>query len=129
MHLLSIAKVLVNLLVITGVSMLFPLIVSLYYGEGGLFSTLASMAITIGLGLPLSWLFRKNDELNIRDGFIIAVAGWILVSAFSALPFVIQGSIPSFTDAFFEMMSGYTTTGATILTMKNGPSRLKCFSK
>jgi hypothetical protein len=54
--------------------------------------------------------------LNIKDGFFIAVFGWILISAVSGLPFMIHGSIPSFTDAFFEMMSGYTTSGATILT-------------
>ena len=52
-----------------------------------------------------------------RDGFVIAVFGWILISAVSAVPFMIHGAIPSFTDAFFEMMSGYTTTGATILTL------------
>jgi len=47
---------------------------------------------------------------------VIAVFGWILVSAVSDIPFILHGSIPSFTDAFFEMMSGYTTTGANILT-------------
>jgi trk system potassium uptake protein TrkH len=66
--------------------------------------------------LPLWWIFRKNHDLDIKDGFILAVFGWIVVSAVSALPFMIHGSIPSFTDAFFEMMSGYTTSGATILT-------------
>jgi trk system potassium uptake protein TrkH len=64
----------------------------------------------------LWWLFRKQLNLGIKDGIFIAVFGWILVSALSALPFTIHGSIPSFTDAFFEMMSGYTTSGATILT-------------
>ena len=54
--------------------------------------------------------------MNIKDGYFIAFFGWVLISAISALPFVIHGSIPSFTDAFFEMMSGYTTSGATILT-------------
>ena len=75
-----------------------------------------SAIITVALGIPLWWFFRKNQDLNIKDGFFIAVFGWILVSALSGLPFMIHGSIPSFTDAFFEMMSGYTTSGATILT-------------
>jgi trk system potassium uptake protein TrkH len=67
-------------------------------------------------GLPSWWETRKQNELHIKDSIFIAVFGWFLVSAVSALPFMIHGSIPSFTDAFFEMMSGYTTTGATILT-------------
>ncbi|MDP7175950.1 MAG: TrkH family potassium uptake protein, partial [SAR324 cluster bacterium] len=54
-------------------------------------------------------------ELSFRDAVLIAVLGWVVISAVSTLPFIIHGSIPSFTDAFFEMMSGFTTTGATIL--------------
>jgi trk system potassium uptake protein TrkH len=64
----------------------------------------------------LWWRFRKHLDLGIKDGIFIAAFGWVLVSALSALPFMIHGAIPSFTDAFFEMMSGYTTSGATILT-------------
>ncbi|MCP4752283.1 MAG: TrkH family potassium uptake protein [Proteobacteria bacterium] len=116
MHYASIANVLGKLLIITGGSMVLPVFVSLYYSEGDLFSILISAIITTGLGLPLWWLFRKSIELDIKDGFFIAVFGWVLVSAVSGLPFMIHGSIPSFTDAFFEMMSGYTTSGATILT-------------
>ena len=116
MNFTSIANVLGKLLIITGSSMVFPLICSLYYQEDDLFAIFISGIVTIGLGLPLWWLFRKHHELNIKDGFFIAVFGWILISAMSGLPFMIQGSIPSFTDAFFEMMSGYTTSGATILT-------------
>lgn len=93
-----------------------PVICSLYYKEGDLFSILISGIITLAMGLPLAWYFRKEHELNIKDGFFIAVFGWVLISALSGLPFMIYGAIPSFTDAFFEMMSGYTTSGATILT-------------
>jgi trk system potassium uptake protein TrkH len=64
----------------------------------------------------LWWRFRKHLDLGIKDGIFIAAFGCVLVSALSALPFMIHGAIPSFTDAFFEMMSGYTTSGATILT-------------
>ena len=116
MHFSTIAHVLGTLLIVTGSSMALPLICSLYYNEGDLFSILISGIITIALGLPCWWFFRKNQDLNIKDGFFIAVFGWILVSALSGLPFMIYGAIPSFTDAFFEMMSGYTTSGATILT-------------
>ncbi|MBW2365738.1 MAG: TrkH family potassium uptake protein, partial [Deltaproteobacteria bacterium] len=65
---------------------------------------------------PFYWFFRKSQKLSIKDGYFIAVFGWIMVSSISALPFMLHGSIPSFTDAFFEMMSGYTTSGSTILT-------------
>ncbi len=117
MHITSIANVLGKLMIITGLSMIIPVFVSLYYyNEGDLFSISISAVITIGVGLPLWWLFRKSNELDIKDGFFIAVFGWVLVSAVSGLPFMIHQSIPSFTDAFFEMMSGYTTSGATILT-------------
>jgi len=116
MHLFSILHVLGTLLTITGISMVLPLICSLIYGEGDFLSLLASAVVILVLGVPLWWLFRKNHNLGIRDGIFIAAFGWVIVSALSALPFMIHGSIPSFTDAFFEMMSGYTTSGATILT-------------
>jgi trk system potassium uptake protein TrkH len=96
--------------------MALPLICSLYYREDDLYALAVSAVVIILLGLPTWWLFRKNHQLDIRDGYFIAVFGWIFISAVSALPFIIHGSIPSFTDAFFEMMSGYTTSGATILT-------------
>jgi len=116
MNFATIAYVLGTLLIVIGSSMVLPLGCSLYYNGGDQFSILISAIITIALGLPLWWFFRKNTDLGIKDGFFIAFFGWILVSAVSTLPFLIHGSIPSFTDAFFEMMSGYTTTGATILT-------------
>ena len=116
MHLASISNVLGKLLIITGGSMFLPVFVSLYYWEDDLYSLLISAIITTCLGLPLWWFTRKQIELDIKDGFFIAVFGWVLVSAMSGIPYMIHGSIPSFTDAFFEMMSGYTTTGSTILT-------------
>ena len=116
MNFASITNVLGKLLIVTGSSMALPLICSLYFNEDDLFSILISGIIIIAMGLSLWWFFRKNHELHIKDGIFIAVFGWILVSAVSGLPFMIHGSIPSFTDAFFEMMSGYTTSGATILT-------------
>jgi trk/ktr system potassium uptake protein len=96
--------------------MIFPLICSLYYKENDLYAIAITGIITVAIGYPLWWFFRRFDDLNIKDGFFIAFFGWILISAVSSIPFMIHGSIPSFTDAFFEMISGYTTTGATILT-------------
>jgi len=101
MHFSSIAYVLGTLLMVTGTSMSLPVVCSLYYNEGDLFSILISGIIIIALGLPFWWLFRKNHDLNIKDGIFIVAFGWILISAVSCLPFMIYGSIPSFTDAFF----------------------------
>ena len=115
MHYLSIIHIIGLLLLVTGSSMLLPLGCSFIYGESDFTPILISALITIGAGLPCWWFSRKNTRLHIRDGIFIAVVGWIIVSSMSALPYMIHGSIPSFTDAFFEMMSGYTTTGATIL--------------
>jgi len=116
MHFTSITHVFGLLLIVTGSSMFLPAICSLYYNEADLLPILSSALITMGIGFPGWWFFRGHNELGIKDGIFIAVFGWVLVSALSALPFMLHGSIPSFTDAFFEMMSGYTTTGATILT-------------
>ena len=116
----SITNVLGKLLIVTGCSMVLPLTCSIYYKENDLVPILVSAIIIILIGLPLWWIFRKDHDLDIKDGFFLAVFGWIVVSAVSALPFIIHGSIPSFTDAFFEMMSGYTTSGATILTNIEG---------
>jgi len=67
MHFSSITHVLGTLLIVTGSSMALPLICSLYYNEGDLFSILISAIITVALGLPLWWFFRKNQDLNIKD--------------------------------------------------------------
>ncbi len=79
---------------------------------------LTSMLVMASFGLLLFLItFKlKKNIFSSKDGFLMVTAGWILVSAFGALPFVISGAIPSYTDAFFETMSGFTTTGASILT-------------
>jgi trk system potassium uptake protein TrkH len=116
MHLMSILHVFGTLLVVTGGSMTLPVVCSLIYGEGDFWALLISQAVILLLGAPLWWMFRKYHDLGIKDGIFIATFGWIIVSALSGMPFMIHGAIPSFADAFFEMMSGYTTSGATILT-------------
>ncbi len=116
MHYRSITHVFGKLLIVTGLSMALPVICSLIYRENDLQALLMAALITIALGMPCWLLCRNHHELHIKDGIFIAAFGWVIVSAVSALPFMFHGSIPSFTDAFFEMMSGYTTSGATILT-------------
>ena len=117
MHLFSILHVFGTLFMVTGISMVLPIGCAVIYdGEGDLAALLKSAGLILALGGPLWWRFRKHHKLGIKDGIFIATFGWILVSALSALPFMLHGAIPAFTDAFFEMMSGYTTSGATILT-------------
>lgn len=115
MNLSSIANVFGTLLIVTGSSMLLPALCSLYYGEDDLVALLISAVVVVMAGIPFKWFFRNENQLGIKDGIFLASFGWVVISAVSALPFMIHGAIPSFTDAFFEMMSGYTTTGATIL--------------
>lgn len=112
----SIAFVTGTMLVVTACMLLLPLACSLWYGEDDTLPLLVSMGIIFAIGLPLRLGFRADKNLGAREAFAIAVFGWAGISAVSALPFVLHGAIPSFTDAFFEMTSGYTTTGATILT-------------
>ena len=112
----NIGYVFANLLLVTGGAMTLPIICSLCYGnEGDLVPLLISASVALLVGLPLRFIFRTVDNLQLREAFLITTFGWVVISALSALPFVLHGCIPSFTDAFLEMMSGYTTTGATIL--------------
>ncbi len=112
----AILQVFGTLFIVTGSSMTLPLCWSLYYGEDDRLPLLISALIIVVLGLALRFSTRRSSpELQIKDGLFVAFFGWIAISAVSALPFMLHGSIPSFTDGFFEMMSGYTTTGATIL--------------
>jgi len=116
MNLRAIAYVMGTLLVVTGGALLIPALLAAFYGEGDFFALLISAAVAGAAGLPLRLLSPLDRDLGTRDAIVIAAFGWVVISAVSALPFMIHGAIPSFTDAFFEMMSGYTTTGATILT-------------
>ena len=104
------------LLIIEGIFIFFSASVSLVYGEGDFSYILLSSLVTLLSGLLLFFIFRKSDKrLGKREGYIIVSLVWIVFSFFGAIPFYISGSIPSYTDAFFETMSGFTTTGSSIL--------------
>ncbi len=97
--------------------LVLPACVSLIYGEyGGAWSFALTVVIILAASL-VSLLFKpKSKVIYAREGFVIVALAWALMSAFGALPFCISGEIPSYTDAFFETVSGFTTTGASILT-------------
>ncbi len=96
--------------------MLLPLPFSLYYGGGDTLPLSISAGITTIVGALAFFLFKTKQEVRPKEGFMIVALGWIVFSAFGSLPYILGNYIPSFTDAFFETMSGFTTTGATILT-------------
>ena len=95
-------------------ALLLPLLVCLFYRENPL-PFLLSIAMTGAVGLALS-LIPSNDHFFPREGFFAVALIWLLMSAFGALPFFFSGFFPSYVDCFFESVSGFTTTGASILT-------------
>ena len=107
-------RVLGLLLMCLAVLMLLPLITGLCYGEN-VMNFVIAIAITGGCGFAFASLKPKNTGIFAREGFVIVGLGWLSMSLFGALPFVISGSIPNYIDAVFETISGFTTTGATIL--------------
>ena len=112
-----VAFVLGRIFCIEAVLMLFPMLCAACYGEWYLLPAFLLPAVLLAvLGLADSLRTPKNTTIFARDGLAIVALVWVLMSAFGALPFVISGEIPSFIDAFFETVSGFTTTGSTILT-------------
>jgi len=112
----NILYVLSGLLFILSASFLFPLLFSISLRDGLHFLFAFQMIGMFGLAFLLRHLFPKPTELSLREGFLAVSLTWVLCSLLGALPFMISGAIPSLTDAFFETMSGFTTTGASILT-------------
>lgn len=115
-------KVLFNILglilVFTAGFMLLCLPVSFYYGDQDWLALLMSAGITLVVG-GATWLItrdQRDKELRRRDGYLVVTLSWVLISFFGSLPYVLSSAIPTYPDAFFEAMSGFTTTGATILT-------------
>ena len=105
-----------KLLIALSALLVLPLAVSIYYKESCTLAFLITAAISLVMGLLLSKLLKPASHvIYAREGFAIVALVWLSMSAIGALPFVISGEIPSFADAFFETVSGFTTTGASIL--------------
>lgn len=104
------------LLILEGLFMLLGIPFSMYFGDDDIAILLLTGILTSIIGLILFLSTKNKDkEIRKREGYIVVSIGWIVTSLFGALPFVLHGAIPSYTDAFFETMSGFTTTGASIL--------------
>jgi len=114
----NILYILGTLLFFLGLTMVAPLICSLYYREGDTAAFLYSMAAAFCIGAFLYLLFKPAGgtvRLTHTEGFLIVAMGWFLAALFGSLPYMIQGVLPHFSDAFFESISGFTTTGATVI--------------
>lgn len=97
--------------------MLLPTVCALIYKESCAKDFLISIAVCLAAGFGLTLLSKPgNKVIYAREGFVIVALSWFALSAFGALPFFLSGEIPSYIDAFFETVSGFTTTGASILT-------------
>jgi trk system potassium uptake protein TrkH len=96
-------------------TMLAPLLLSWWWHDGATTAYDEAFLLTFGIGCGLWWVARRaTQELKVRDGFLIVVMVWTLLPAFASLPLILYLNIP-FTDAYFEAVSGLTTTGATVL--------------
>lgn len=98
-----------------GFAFLLPLIIDLIYVEHHWDSWLISSGIAFSVGGLLWYFFKPEEEARIREGFMVVSLTWLLLSLVGALPFIIAGILPHYTDAVFETMSGLTTTGSTIM--------------
>ncbi|NLY49605.1 MAG: TrkH family potassium uptake protein, partial [Firmicutes bacterium] len=115
MNLRFILKNLGLILLCEGALMAPSLGIALCLSESDAPAFFLTMVITLAVGFMLSHVRCTNTRLSGREGFATASLAWLLVATFGALPFLFSGTLTTFSDAFFEAMSGFTTTGATVL--------------
>lgn len=109
-------KVMGSLLFLESIMMVLCLIMAFYFGEDDIMAFAVSIIITLFVGCLFEYLGRDADNrMSRRDSFLVVTLVWVVFSIFGALPFLLGGYLKNFTDAFFETMSGFTTTGATII--------------
>lgn len=112
----AVANIQGKIFMIIGGLMLLPITVSLYYGERLTLSFLIPAALLIFIGILLYVKKPKNMNIYTKEGLVICGLSWVIMSAFGAIPFVLSGSVEHYIDAFFETCSGFSTTGASIMT-------------
>ena len=113
----KLGSILGKIMFLEAVLMLLPLTVSLIYREpfSHVLAFLIPIVLLILLGLLLQLPKAERNTLYQKEGFALTAVSWIVMTLFGAIPFVINGNIPNYIDACFEMMSGFTTTGASII--------------
>ncbi len=121
MNIRLISRMLGAILLVEAAAMAPSLLIALLYGDGDALSFLLTIGILCLLGGAMRlWGKTEKQDLRAREGFLIVALSWVLLSLFGALPFLFSGVIPDFFDAFFESVSGFTTTGATIMPIVEG---------
>ena len=109
-------RVLGQLLFLEAIMMLLCLGIALCYQEDDILAFSVSIVIITACGFLLKLKGRKSkNSMNRRDAYLLVTLTWAVFSLLGALPFTVSGYVPSYTDAFFETMSGFTTTGATVI--------------
>ena len=104
-----------KLIQLVGCLMIFPILIGLFYGEKEFFILALVAGISIIAGSFLRGVKVKNERIRVKEGFVVTALSWFIFSVIGAIPFWASGTIPSITDAIFETASGFTTTGASIL--------------
>ena len=129
MNVKSISRTVGLILLITGIFQLFPLLIAVIDHEPrNILAYIESLCLILLVGSALLLFSRGGNRMfSAKEGFAATGLSWIFMSAFGALPFFLSGQIPSYVDAFFEMVSGFTTTGASILTDVEALSRCNLF--
>ncbi|WP_300458977.1 potassium transporter TrkG [Desulfobacula sp.] len=125
-----IAHIIGILLVFLGLSMMAPLLVSLYYHDLARDSFIRTIGITLVAGILLIFLSKghgRDDYINQKEGMATVALAWAAISFFGALPFYLCPEFTTFTDAFFESVSGFTTTGSSVMTHIEGASKSLLF--
>ena len=114
-HPKAIFRIIGLLLIFEALFLMSSVLVALYYGEPT-DTLLLSAAVMAGFGSLFAYIFRKaGRNVSRKDGYIVVTTIWVVFSLFGSIPYILSGYIPSFTDAFYETMSGFTTTGSSIL--------------
>lgn len=115
MNVKMVLNVLGKLLLIEAALLCLPLGLSFVYGDGTYMSFVIPIGALVVLGVPAFFVKPKDRAIYEKEGFVIVALAWVIMSAVGAVPFVISRTIPHYIDAFFEAVSGFTTTGASIL--------------
>lgn len=122
-----ILKILGYIMLVTGAFMVLPLIIAFIYHESDWIWFVITIAGAAAIGIPLSLIKPDNPHFFSRDGFLIVALAWVMMGLIGAVPFCISGLIPDYINAVFEAVSGFTTSGISILTNIEGASHAMLF--
>ena len=121
----SIRYILGWILNIEALLMLLPVATAVFYREEEGIAYALVVAVCAAVGALMTYKKPKNPSFYAKEGFVCTALGWILMSVFGCLPFMLTGEIPSFIDALFEMVSGFTTTGASVAAVNSAKRKTK----